>query len=673
MTAFPFRITLIRVAASNGSAWLPAALLATAMAVVFALNADRAHYYAPMEWDTVKNAAVAENLSPRHNFAMFISQSFGNDGEPTYEVYSRFPIGGYALLKLAMLPFGENMAAKIFAARLLMLAFLAGAAFLAYRAIARIACNNWIALTAALIAFSSYYVLRYGNQVSNEFMMDLFATMLTFHGMVLFIQDGRFRQLLIKTSAALLIGWHVYAFLLPFIALGLGGELIAAARSSPKSNRLGFAAPIIARSRYVRLGAAALLFGAAMLAFNFGSEYYALKGETPISELPSVRSVFKKLGGEQEFIADDGLAAWGAFLHQQSYRVGAASFPYALTQWPGPLWEPSADARTLALAAAGWLAVGSCFIGLLFVRRERILLWTLALSGLCWTLLTPNEVSYPAHDHQAIYYIGLPITIAALLLLAAERRGWPRPVFPVAAGLALALFCVSAWQMMALDADERLIQRREAAFSDLANIRDIVQEKNVLVAHSIADGSSLYGSHAALRFFLSGSRVRHADDDLPPPPHTDFVLIPHYRDEASPLITPENKMLFLYERIAPADVKRSWLNSVASSGEPAARSVYDLHIRAGALVYLKENCAPADAERRFFLHVIPEQASDLPAWRKSRGFDNLDFPFEWWDASVGGVCAARVPLPRYPIAGLRTGQFIRGEGATWEAVIRLSP
>ena len=53
-------------------------------------------------------------------------------------------------------------------------------------------------------------------------MMDLFGVMLTFHGMVVFVQEGRFRQLLVKTCVALLIGWHVYAFLLPFIALGSG-------------------------------------------------------------------------------------------------------------------------------------------------------------------------------------------------------------------------------------------------------------------------------------------------------------------------------------------------------------------------------------------------------------------------------------------------------------------
>ena len=49
----------------------------------------------------------------------------------------------------------------------------------------------------------------------------LCGVMLTFHGMVVFAQDGRFRQLLVKTCAALLLGWQVLALLLPIVILGL--------------------------------------------------------------------------------------------------------------------------------------------------------------------------------------------------------------------------------------------------------------------------------------------------------------------------------------------------------------------------------------------------------------------------------------------------------------------
>ena len=50
----------------------------------------------------------------------------------------------------------------------------------------------------------------------------------------------------------------------------------------------------------------------------------------------------------------------------------------------------------------------------------------------------------------------------------------------------------------------------------------------------------------------------------------------------------------------------------ATSGEPAARGVFDIHLGAGSLIFVKEPCARADTEAVFFLHLIPAQMADLP-------------------------------------------------------------
>lgn len=107
----------------------------------------------------------------------------------------------------------------------------------------------------------------------------------------------------------------------------------------------------------------------------------------------------------------------------------------------------------------------------------------------------------------------------------------------------------------------------------------------------------------------------------------------------------------------------------AVAGEPLARTVFDIHVIDGALTYLKQPCERADTEEPFFLHVVPERASDLPAERRSQGFDNLDFEFFLRGAHFDGNCIARVPLPDYPIASIRTGQFVSGEGEAWSANI----
>ena len=105
--------------------------------------------------------------------------------------------------------------------------------------------------------------------------------------------------------------------------------------------------------------------------------------------------------------------------------------------------------------------------------------------------------------------------------------------------------------------------------------------------------------------------------------------------------------------------------SLATSGEPAVRSDFDVYIRENTLVYAKEPCARADTEAMFFLHLFPVDVNDLPDHLRQNGFDNLDFAFRDRGVIEGGVCAAKRELPDYAIAAVRTGQYT-GEGRVWE-------
>ena len=116
------------------------------------------------------------------------------------------------------------------------------------------------------------------------------------------------------------------------------------------------------------------------------------------------------------------------------------------------------------------------------------------------------------------------------------------------------------------------------------------------------------------------------------------------------------------------DPGRRWAEAMdKATGEPVARGVFDVHLADGALVYAKEPCEQADTEARFFLHIAPERVGDLPDARKPYGFDNLDFAFFPNGALFDGSCAARIPLPDYPVSSVRTGQYISGESAIWSA------
>ena len=101
-------------------------------------------------------------------------------------------------------------------------------------------------------------------------------------------------------------------------------------------------------------------------------------------------------------------------------------------------------------------------------------------------------------------------------------------------------------------------------------------------------------------------------------------------------------------------------------GAAAAQVEFAVYLADGdALVYIKEPCEPADVEARFFLHIIPVDAADLPAARAESGFDNFDFWFAEEGAVFDGKCVGVMELPGYAVGGVRTGQFVSGEGVVW--------
>ena len=110
-----------------------------------------------------------------------------------------------------------------------------------------------------------------------------------------------------------------------------------------------------------------------------------------------------------------------------------------------------------------------------------------------------------------------------------------------------------------------------------------------------------------------------------------------------------------------------------SDRPPAARSVFDLYQQGGRLIYFKESCTAADTAAGFFLHIIPQEAADLPAERQAAGFANRDFAFAQWGGHFDGKCLAIVPLPEYPIKTIRTGQHSPEQGELWAAELTTAP
>ena len=525
---------------------LPLLLLLLAVSTVFLFGNDRGQFYRPGHHNSVSanHLAVAANLSPEHNFLLFYYQTLDEDGAPAYPPYSRFPIGGYALIKLAILSFGNDFSAQIHAARLVFLLFFAGSAALAYLSLCRLAANRWIALTASLLAFSSYYLLYYNDMVATENGLSLFGVLLTFHGMVLFVREGRFRQLLIKACAALLLGWHVYALLLPFIVLGMASELNRARRlSAPPglASQLKRCVAALLFSRYLRLGVVTLLFGIAMLSFNLGNEYRALDGEVPLTELPTVKSMTYRLGGDDAFNERFAEAlAWGNFLEDQFYRIARATLPFSISPFDNDAINERKDYRGVMIGA---LASGLAVIGLLFFR-QKILLATLALSGFCWAL--PMRHSTAFHDYEGVFYIGVPLVLFAMGLSCLHRLFGERLIAGLSAA-ALLVFVLSSFQMGRVGHDRQAAEFQEAVVADFERIKTIAEPgQSVFVSPPIWNSFNYQGMTNSLHYYLAG-RVLGTPEWLRDSVALDF-LISRQRVDVPALLTPENRQIFLYRK-----------------------------------------------------------------------------------------------------------------------------
>ena len=654
---------------------------------------DKGYFYRLGEhnWDTGKNLAIAENLSPDHHFRLFLARRQGSGDAPTYQMYSRFPVGGYALIKLAILPFGNDLSARILVARMLMLLLFSAAAVLAFHSLARITSRGWVALAATLMAFSSSYMLFYNDSVSVEYSMDLFAVMLVFHGMVVFVQGGRFRQLLAKTLVALLLGWHVFAFLLPFILLGLGSEAVRAWKDGT-AVRLRSAGAAVLRSRYTALGLAALLFGAAVLGFNFANEYAAFGGETPVTELPSFQSMLRRTTGVGQD-PDASFHSWGwlRFLREQFHRVCVASVPWVLTDWgaglrgrfpPVSFWasglsgpELSVYLLSLLMAAAASAAAVRLAKPLLAWRR-RMLLAALALSGFFWALLMRHNVA--AHPHEALYYVGVPLVSYSLLLLYVHQRWGRGPVVGVAVAALLA-FVVSAfgtdrrWRP-----DARVAEIQRTAMSELGAIRETTRGKSVLVLGSVEPEWSWQVAHLYYewRYYLAGSVLAHSlhtenpwsyypagsalthFPDMETAARAADFIVTRDRVESGALLTPGNRLVFLYDSAGIDDLVelyRATYQRVASR-EPAARSHFDVHLDEDALFHVRDPCVREDVGFKVFLKVVPEDPKDLPERIPRHGSRGLRVFFQRSGVLFEGKCMAVLPLPDYPVSSIRTGQ-----------------
>ena len=104
-------------------------------------------------------------------------------------------------------------------------------------------------------------------------------------------------------------------------------------------------------------------------------------------------------------------------------------------------------------------------------------------------------------------------------------------------------------------------------------------------------------------------------------------------------------------------------------GEPIIQSAYNVYLRQDTILYVKESCSTDDAVDDFFLRIYPAEVTDLRDTDRRIGYEQLAFGFSANWIRTGGSCVAVVPLPRYEIRRIVTGQgtIWKGEATFYRA------
>ena len=150
----------------------------------------------------------------------------------------------------------------------------------------------------------------------------------------------------------------------------------------------------------------------------------------------------------------------------------------------------------------------------------------------------------------------------------------------------------------------------------------------------------------------------------------------------------EDDILLPHGHLDPVRVRRAPLAEAVAGlvggRRPAIRADsahqrgFDVYVAEDALVYAKAACEQTDVETPFFLHLVPA-GDDFEDGREEFGYNNLDFMLAWhgdwdWLGEAGEIapCLAEVPLPKYGIAEIRTGQYRTDDlRRIWEGEVRL--
>lgn len=163
---------------------------------------------------------IAKNLNIENKFLMFNTKKLSDKGEIHYDVYNRFPITSFLLIKIPLVLADGNFEKEIYFSKQLMNLFFIGSMILIYLSLYTLSKKNLLALCVTLATFSGYHLTINHDMVFND-IPAFFGFTLLFHGIATFLETKQEKQLLIKSMIAIAFGWQSIGLIAAFIAYGL--------------------------------------------------------------------------------------------------------------------------------------------------------------------------------------------------------------------------------------------------------------------------------------------------------------------------------------------------------------------------------------------------------------------------------------------------------------------
>lgn len=490
-------------------------------------------------WVSAHVLTIAAHVLHENGLLGYSVVSAGEGGGLDYHYFDRCPIWLGALINL-VIQHGDNFAEQILAARQLMNLFFIATLLAAMALLYRLFESRFIAVSAALLAMSGYYLAEYRDMVQYD-MPTILGMLLMIHAILNAEQSGRFRPAALLTVVAASLGASFATA--PTVAAWCIADWVRSVRSSRnlvQGTRQWLHRPALK---------AAVIFGAILTAYlGYNTALEARIRDVSIAQTSIVESATRRLGLSESFESKERTVplTWTKHVESQAHRVATALLPYP------PAGSPEFKNAIPYYTARLGTPFHALIIGLLvatvaaasyrLASPKRLVFILMALSGTLW--LGPMKSLAVPHEYTTMYHLGALLAFYSAALFLVRHR--MRVGFPLAAvSLAIFLSSINASN----DAHEATAATGRQYSADFDRIvRALPSGSSVHIAPPYeinvdATADVVPGAPYATAFYLRNQVIDTTGK-------ADFIVTrdPNYAVShpcAEPL-TPSNKLAFLY-------------------------------------------------------------------------------------------------------------------------------